>query len=255
MNKNKPLMRILIIALSLFLVIGLAACGGNEQEPATASSQPSAEENANTAADNSDASQAQESPSTAAKNGSNTDPFAGDLPKSMQLMLGTFYLEDTDQAVTQEQASEMLLLWKAVRSMSDSETAAQEEIDALYDQIVESMTDEQLKLLDSMEFSREDQMAFMEEHGISMRANSGDSSADGENSGGMVAPPEGFGGGQGGGQGGGRPGGEGFSAENMTPEQMETLQAAREAGMGGMNMLPPAVFDALIELLETRAAG
>lgn len=240
MKTKNRMMKLMIIGLSLLIVFALAACGSDGQADVS--------EDAEQVAESGDNSQEAESGDPAKGSG---NVFSGELPKSMQLMFGTFYLEDTDQAVTPGQASEMLLLWKAVRSLSDSETVAAEELDALYDQIAESMTAEQLAVLEGVEFTREDQAAFMEAHGISMGAGNREASTDGE-SGGFVAPPEGMGGGgPGGGQGGG-PGGA--APENMTPEQMETMQAMRESG-AGRNMLTPAVFDALIELLEARAAG
>ena len=91
--------------ICVFLAIGLvlmtAACGGNT-----------------TAADTSG-----DSASTASGSEENV------------LILGTLKLEDTDQAITADQASELLVLWKAMRVLSSSDTTSQAELDALFQQI------------------------------------------------------------------------------------------------------------------------
>jgi hypothetical protein len=45
--------------------------------------------------------------------------------------MGTLQLEGTEFAVTVQQSSELLILWKAYRSLIESDTAAQEELQAL----------------------------------------------------------------------------------------------------------------------------
>ena len=99
--------------ICVFLAIGLvlmtAACGGNT-----------------TAADTSG-----DSASTASGSEENV------------LILGTLKLEDTDQAITSDQASELLVLWKAMRVLSSSDTTSQAELDALFQQIKDTMTADQ----------------------------------------------------------------------------------------------------------------
>ena len=55
-----------------------------------------------------------------------------DQPIESKLALGTLILEDGEQAVTAEEAKTLLPLWKAVKSLSSSQTASQDEINALY---------------------------------------------------------------------------------------------------------------------------
>jgi len=43
------------------------------------------------------------------------------LQDNVQLMVGTFLLEDTEEAVASEQAPELAILWKAFRSLSSSD--------------------------------------------------------------------------------------------------------------------------------------
>jgi len=49
-----------------------------------------------------------------------------------QLALGTLSLEDTAQAVTAEQAAELLPLWKAVHSLNASDNVTTLEMNAVY---------------------------------------------------------------------------------------------------------------------------
>ena len=64
------------------------------------------------------------------------EPFA--LPQPIQLAVGTLMLEETPQAVTAEQARELLPLWQMLRTLQQSDTAAQAEIEAVLNQIQET---------------------------------------------------------------------------------------------------------------------
>lgn len=168
--------------------------------------------------------------------------FGGaDMPLSMKLPAGTLMLEGTPNAVTPAQAQELLPLWQMIRSLQGSSTASQVEVEALFGQIEAAMTPEQLAAIEDM--SQEDMRALFEELGMGRRQQDSDS---GE--GGGFRPPEGMmppGGGEGGpGMG---PGGFG----NLDPEAQATAMAGRGgAGMG----FGSGLTDAVIELLETRAA-
>jgi hypothetical protein len=159
----------------------------------------------------------------------------------MKLPAGTLMLEDTALAVTPAQAKELLPLWQMLRALQGSSTASQVETQAVLDQIQAAMTPEQLAAIEDM--SQEDMRALFEELGMGRRQQDSDS---GE--GGGFRPPEGMmppGGGEGGpGMG---PGGFG----NLDPE----AQATAMAGQGGAGMgFGSGLTDAVIELLETRAA-
>ncbi len=180
-------------------------------------------------------------------------------PPQMQLSMGTFLLEDTDLAVTPEQAAELLPLWKAVLSLSESDTAAQAEIDALYDQIEETMTAEQMEAIAVMNPTQEDIAALMEDLGLEYtntpRGFDPEDLPEGFEPGnfpGGGAMGQGGGGGFGSGQGQG-PGGGMFSGE-IDPETMATMQARREEMGGGFgNRMNLFLVEPLIELLEERA--
>jgi len=167
-----------------------------------------------------------------------------------QLMVGTFLLEDTDLEVTAEQAPELLTLWKALQSLSTSDTAAEQEIDAVIKQIQDAMTDEQLDAIQDMELAQESIATLMEE--LDLQPGAGVPGVDGEGrperfpEGGF--PGGGFPGGGQGGQGGG-PGSQGFS-QDLSPEQIATLQAQREARGGLQSRASLFLINPLIELLE-----
>jgi hypothetical protein len=118
----------------------------------------------------------------------------------MLLALGTFKLEDTDQAVTATQAKKLLPLWKAVKSIGASDTAAQAEIDALYRQIKEAMTSDQWKAIQAMNLTMQDAQTIMAEVGAIEASSSSSSSSGGDSfgppgggdpmMGGMGGPPE-----------------------------------------------------------------
>lgn len=219
---------------SALLILVLAACGSTSQE-------------------------ASEQPAT------NEQPAEGGatertMPLAMQLVLGTFKLEETDDPVDAEQAESLLPLWKAARSLSESETAAAEEIQAVVEQIQETMTPEQMEAIQAMELTFRDMGTIAEDLGLDFAAGGGrfgDLSPEAQATiqaaresgqappGGFFGGPPGFPGG-GGGPGGG-PGGGGLS-----PEARQTAIAERggfrRAGLG----LPRPLLDAIIEFLEAK---
>lgn len=186
------------------------------------------------------------------------DPTAGALPEATQLIIGTLKLEDTNQAVTAEQAAELLPLWQTMLVLSESDTAAQQETAALVTQIQETMTAEQTQAITDMNLTREDMMSIMQEQGLAM----GGGPAGGQNTnpqgggfgpGGFPdgAPPQG--GFPGGGPGGGGPGGGGGQGSDLTPDQIATAQASRQ--QGGGSLVPPILINTVIEYLQEKVGA
>jgi hypothetical protein len=189
------------------------------------------------------------------------------VPVQMQLILGTLKLETTNLAVDADQASELVPLWKALRSLSNSDTAAEAEIEALINQIQDAMTTEQIEAIAALEFAQEDMRTIIQELGLEFGPPEG---FEGFEGGDFQFPPGGFGGGQGGqfrgggqfgeggapGGGGGPFGGGGGAFQggdgNFDPEAAATARAEagfeRFGGRAGSFLLEP-----LIELLEQRA--
>jgi hypothetical protein len=189
--------------------------------------------------------------STSQSNSNNRNNNAP-LPLAMQLVVGTFKLEGTDKAVTAEEAAKLIPLWQVYKDLSVSTSAAQEEIDGLASQIQETMTPEQVQAITDMKLTRREIFQTMQDLGIESAnrpTTSGTPRAGGGQGGGNFP-----GGGPGGPPGGG--GGQGFNnGQNLSPAQIATLQAQRSqnGGSGGQsNRIPPALYDALIKLLQSK---
>lgn len=185
----------------------------------------------------------------------------GELPEITKLVIGTLNLKDTENAVTQEQASELLPLWQVYLSLLSSDSAAQEEKDALAEQIGETMTSEQTSAIETMQLSQQDVLTAMQENGVGFgggnrpQGNNG----SGRNGGGF---PGGGGGFPGGGDfgGGGTPGGGDFGGGNFTPPDGVDFQngdlpegfqggefPAQGIGGGGV---PTPLIQAVIDYLQ-----
>jgi hypothetical protein len=182
----------------------------------------------------------------------------GSLPIQEQILIGTFKLEGTDQAVTPQQASQLIPLWQVYKDLSTSDTAAQEEIDGLIQQIQETMTPEQMQAIKDMNITRQDIFTVMQDQGIAQGRNQGNGNRqNGQNGNGggfAFGPPDG---GPSGGFGGGEPGrfpGGGQGGGSFTPEQIATAQAAREQA-GGFNRIPTGLIDALVQFLQKKASS
>jgi hypothetical protein len=242
----------IILLTSLILILTVTACSG--QAAASVGEITNATENSDAIPISEDLSVSEinvaesgsENPDTSESAGIvalNTD-YENALPVQMQLILGTVMLDETEYAIGADQAVELLPLWKAARSLSQSETAATQEIEAIFNQIADMMTTEQLGGIVAMQLSRDDLTALAGDLGIEI-------------------------------------GGSGGKFGDMTPEEIEAARAARGGDQtppgdgvpgagprgaapggsppdgnqgaggaaGGINAL---FFDAIIELLEVK---
>ena len=177
------------------------------------------------------------------------DPNTQELPLSTKLAIGTLKLENTDNAIASDQAAELLPLWQVLKSLTNSDSAAPEEITAITEQIQETMTPQQTRAIEEMGLTGQDIFATMQEMGLATGFGQSAESADGFGQG-RGPGGEGF---PGGGPPGGGPGG-GFGGQELSPEQMATAQARRAENGGGMNsrILAP-LTETVIELLEAKA--
>lgn len=162
------------------------------------------------------------------------------LPASMQVILGTFRLEGTAQAVSAGQAAELLPLWQVYQDLEGSGTAAQEEIDALVGQIQETMSQSQIQAIQAMGLTQADVMTVMAEQELVEAApqmSSGSTVSAGGLDGGM--PPADMGG------------------EDPTMMGGAAPVSVSSSGSGSgvaQPGVPSALLEALIQLLQTRAA-
>ncbi len=195
-----------IVLSSFALVLLLAACGANAEEGG------------------------------AAELSGLNENYADALPVSTQLALGSLQLEDTDLVIDEAQAADLVPLWQAFQTLSQSDKTADAEVTAVLAQIQETMTGEQIEVIATMALTAEDATAWMQEAGggFGRGAMMGDYAADGSGSGGAAhggggPPGGGFGGFSGGGMpGSGMPGmGGGFG------EMGSDARATRVAGMMG----------------------
>ncbi len=188
------------------------------------------------------------------------NPDTGQLPLETRLAVGILSLENGDLAVTPEQAQTLLPLWKAVRTLSSSDTASGEEIQALYEQIQEALSAGQLQQIQSLNLTQDDLRALMEQYGIQPNLPAGvegnlsqeqiatrvaqraEGGFPGSGPGGGFPPDGGMGGG-----GGMPPSFDGQNGQQVTPDP---TRIAQRRGLG-MNRL---FLDPLIQLLESRAA-
>jgi len=178
-----------------------------------------------------------------------------------QLAVGTLKLDGTDNAITKEQAAQLLPLWQVYKQLIGSDTAAQTEIDGLSSQIRDSMTADQRKAITDMKLSQSDVFTYMQQGGGAASGASGQSDRSSTSQG----PGGGFPGGDPVGMpppdmGGGMPGG-GMSGGSTTRQASGTQTAnsgqsgAQSARPGNMNRVPSALIDALIQYLQKVAAS
>ena len=85
-----------------------------------------------------------------------------------QLALGILNLEDSPNAISEAQSGQLLILWQAYIALLESDTSVPEEINAVQDQIVELLEDEQLQAIAAMNLTNADLTAFYEQQGVRM---------------------------------------------------------------------------------------
>ena len=197
-----------------------------------------------------------------------TDTSSIDLPLASKLVIGSFKLEGTDNAITAEQAAQLLPLWQVYEQLSTSDTAAQEEITALAEQIQESMTSEQMAAINALNLTPQDVFTLMQEQGIQFGGGRQQNSQgrSGQSNDGNFQRPDGGteffvrpGNGEGGPGAGGGPGGfGGGQGQSLSPEQIATMEARRAKNGGNsfrFNSTPAPLIQALVKLLQEKAGS
>ena len=193
---------------------------------------------------------------TASTIGTPTGSTSNDLPTETQLAVGTLKLTGTDQDVTADQAKELVMYWEVYKELSQSETAAQAEIDGLASQIQETMTDAQMQAITDMNITQQDVFASMQgvtvasssTGGSAIRLPSGSASGGGMPAGGPPAdgggaPPD----------GGGMPSDIGDAAQASGTDQSQSSQAS--SGSTVIAEVPTALVEAVIQALQQKIAA
>jgi len=185
--------------------------------------------------------------------------YPGALNASSQLALGTIRLEESELAVTPEQAAVLLPLWQALRGG----VTIQEEVNAVLSQIEGTMAPKQLEVIAAMQLTQDDLRAWTQSQGLGVPSEGG----AGWMGGGQELSPE-----ERATRQAERGGGEGMPPEmatrraefeSMSEEEREAMRATAEAG--GMSGGPGGragggfgqfrtLLNPLIELLTQRAA-
>ncbi|MCA2001217.1 MAG: hypothetical protein LDL51_05065 [Chloroflexi bacterium] len=166
-----------------------------------------------------------------------------ELPAQTQLILGIIQLEETENAVSAKQAQELLPMFYILKNLNESDTAAQEEIDGLTNQIKETLTEKQIQAIEAMSFSRQDMMSLMRGGGETAKSQNSASASGGN----MGGPPE----------MGGMPGGMGAPPEMggmpNSGNQASSANADKTSRADSITTkTPSALFDTLIKLLEKK---
>jgi len=150
-------------------------------------------------------------------------------------------LEETDLALDAEMATTLIPYWKLYTTLTESDSTALEELDALVNEIEGLMTTDQINYIVGLELTQESMLTIIEELGIMEDLRTGEGDGTGANR------PEGM-------PEGTRPGGgQGRSgAEGVDPELMATMQASRaeEGGAGTNRMIKPLIVQLISQLEE-----
>jgi hypothetical protein len=181
------------------------------------------------------------------------------LPIETQLVVGTLQLDGTEQAVTSEQAKELLPMWQVYQDISGSSTAAQAEVDGLIEQIQETMNAGQMQAITTMNLTQQDVFAAIQAQNITASSGGGQSS----NSGVSFSPPDGgmAGGPPEAGMGGGAPpdGGmgdmAGMDSAGTGTSTVQSQDTGASPGSGSSAGVPTILTDALIQYLEQIASS
>jgi hypothetical protein len=152
-----------------------------------------------------------------------------------QLAIGTFKLEETSYRITAEQSKVLVPLWQAILALESNPASAAQELSAVQNQVMRTLTAEQLNAILDMQLNNEDLLAVYNQLGLTIQV-----SEDGTT----------VGIGRGGGSGGGA--GQDSAAREATRTAAQALGTPVGTGAGqgqeNKNQLTQAVIDYLSEL-------
>ena len=193
--------------------------------------------------------------------GTHIGSTSNNLPIETQLAVGTLKLNGTAQDITSEQAKDLVVYWQVYKELSQSQTAAQAEVDGLIAQIQETMTGDQMQAITDMNITQQDVLASMQGVTVASSSSSGSSTinvASGSASGGGMpaggppaygsgVPPDGA---------GSMPADMGGAASAATTSGASQMQSS-QAGISSTVIIaiPSALLEAVIQSLQQRIAA
>jgi hypothetical protein len=134
----------IIISLTLsVLIFGLAACGGSVSTGS----------------------------STASTDTSGASIFEGiTLNDTSILAIGLIGMDGTNNAVTAEQVATLIPLWQAYQALAFNDTTAQQELDAVVNQIRNTLTDAQLQAIQDLDITSDNFQTYLGDFGMNNMA-------------------------------------------------------------------------------------
>ena len=164
------------------------------------------------------------------------------LSQAAQLVIGTFKLQGTSNAVTAQEAAKLVPLWQSYDQLTSSNTSTADQINASVSEIQSAMTPQQVQAITAMNLTRQDEMSTMSSLGV------------GGFRGGNGTP--GFGGFNGTPGFRGTPGAGGYSGGTSGSGPRPTPNATQMAARASFaSRVPSPLVNALISLLQKVASG
>jgi len=210
--------------------------------------------------------------STSSSSGSSATGGKQPLTGAPQMAVGILKLEGGANAVTAQQAKDLVPLWQAYSQLAGSDSAAQAELDGVVAQIKSTLTANQLKAIDGMNLTRQDMLTEISLLGLvpgasttgtpqafTFNPNSGGNNGGGAPGGSAAGgPPSGGAAPSGGGApSGGFVAGGGSDLGGLTGGQGQTGASGTQVAPAQtqLNRIPNMLLNALIELLQKRSAS
>jgi hypothetical protein len=137
------------------------------------------------------------------------------LPIPSQLAIGMLELKGTPNAVDKSEAAELLPLWKGLRVLGQSSTAAPQEIQALIKQIQSTMKPEQVQAIADLKLTEQNLTAYLGQNGGAFGGQGSNPSQQATRQAARQSGQGGIPGGPPGGFEGGIPGGGGFGGSGF----------------------------------------
>ena len=233
----------LLVMLALFLT-GCSSTAATEEAVVVPTEEPSANQAEEQSAE------PEAAPEVSRSEGSDI------VLEQAQFVYGVFQMEESELAVTTEQANTLLPLLTSLQELTsfnmggrpdentteqivpdESAMQQQEQLKTLMTQISEVLTTEQLESINSMEITQEIMQIIMEKYGVEITMGGEGRQGEGGPAGNGGQPSQG-------------------DAQQGTPPEGDAAQSGQGmnlGGRGGSMSVSPALLEALIQLLQERA--